>query len=50
MVGFIFIFYIGIKFAGNSDKFLSHVGFAFLIGGMISLALGTVFVYQGIKD
>lgn len=50
LVGFIFVFYIGLKFVGNSDQFLSHVGFAFLIGGIIGFSLGIVFVYRGIRD
>lgn len=50
VVGFVFVFFIGLKFAGNSDHFLSHVGLAFLIGGIIGFALGIVFVYRGIRD
>lgn len=50
LVGFVFIFFIGFKFVGNSDQFLSHVGLAFLIGGIIGVALGIVFIYKGIRD
>lgn len=50
VVGFVFVFFIGFKFIGNSDQFLSHIGFAFLIGGIIGFALGIVFVYRGIRD
>jgi hypothetical protein len=50
IVGFIFVFFIGFQFIYNTDQFLSHVGYAFLIGGIIGFALGIVFVYRGIKD
>ena len=49
IVGFVFIFFIGVKFVGNSDQFLSHVGLAFLIDGIIGFVLGIVFVYRGIR-
>lgn len=50
VVGFVFVFFIGFKFMINSDQFLSHVGFAFFIGGIIGFALGIVFVYRGITS